>query len=76
MILLSDHGHILDCNAKGKQYEGGERWRFDETNVSEGELKVSGVRVVIPETQKLIAPWTEKLTEVFRSTLITPPSQS
>jgi hypothetical protein len=28
VILLSDHGHILDCNAKGKQYEGGERWRF------------------------------------------------
>ena len=61
VILLSDHGHILDCNAKGKQYEGGERWRFDETNVSEGELKVSGVRVVIPETRKLIAPWTEKI---------------
>ncbi len=61
VILLSDHGHILDCNAKGKQYEGGERWRFDETNVNEGELKVSGVRVVIPETRKLIAPWTEKI---------------
>jgi len=61
VILLSDHGHILDCNAKGKQYEGGERWRFDETNVSEGELKVSGVRVVIPETRELIAPWTEKI---------------
>ena len=61
VILLSDHGHILDCNAKGKQYEGGERWRFDETNLSEGELKVSGVRVVIPETRKLIAPWTEKI---------------
>lgn len=61
VILLSDHGHILDCNAKGKQYEGGERWRFDETNVSEGELKISGERVVIPETRKLIAPWTEKI---------------
>ena len=61
VILLSDHGHILDCNAKGKQYEGGERWRFDETLVSEGELKISGVRVVIPETRKLIAPWTEKV---------------
>jgi hypothetical protein len=61
VILLSDHGHILDCNAKGKQYEGGERWRFDETNVSEGELKISGVRVVIPDTRKLIAPWTEKI---------------
>ena len=61
VILLSDHGHILDCNAKGKQYEGGERWRFDETNVSDGELKISGERVVIPETRKLIAPWTEKI---------------
>jgi len=61
VILLSDHGHILDCNAKGKQYEGGERWRFDETNVSEGELKITGERVVIPETHKLIAPWTEKI---------------
>lgn len=61
VILLSDHGHILDCNAKGKQYEGGERWRFDESNVSEGELKISGVRVVIPDTRKLIAPWTEKI---------------
>ncbi len=61
VILLSDHGHILDCNAKGKQYEGGERWRFDETNVSEGELKISGERVVIPGTRKLIAPWTEKI---------------
>lgn len=61
VILLSDHGHILDCNAKGKQYEGGERWRFDETHVSEGELKITGERVVIPETHKLIAPWTEKI---------------
>lgn len=61
VILLSDHGHILDCNAKGKQYEGGERWRIDETNVCEGELKIAGERVVLPETHKLIAPWTEKI---------------
>lgn len=61
VILLSDHGHVLDCNAKGKQYEGGERWRFDESNVGEGELRISGARVVIPENRKLIAPWTEKI---------------
>ena len=61
VILLSDHGHILDCNAKGKQYEGGERWRIDETNVSEGELRIAGEREVMPETHKLIAPWTDKI---------------
>jgi GNAT superfamily N-acetyltransferase len=83
VILLSDHGHILDCNAKGKQYEGGERWRYASNQSSvisgqsgeatdnrkqttdnspeDGELKISGERVVIPETRKLIAPWTEKI---------------
>ncbi len=81
VILLSDHGHILDCNAKGKQYEGGERWRYasgqssvvsdqsgtenrkltTDNSPEEGELKISGERVVIPETRKLIAPWTEKI---------------
>ena len=83
VILLSDHGHILDCNAKGKQYEGGERWRYASSQSSvvssqsgaatdnrqlitdnspeEGELKILGVRVVIPETRELIAPWTEKI---------------
>jgi hypothetical protein len=83
VILLSDHGHILDCNAKGKQYEGGERWRYASSQSSvvsrqsgaatdnrqlitdnspeEGELKITGERVVIPETHKLIAPWTEKI---------------
>jgi len=92
VILLSDHGHILDCNAKGKQYEGGERWRYasDQCSVfsvqqnsesksistenrklktenssenypEEGELLIAGERVVIPASNKLIAPWTEKV---------------
>ena len=83
VIMLSDHGHILDCNAKGKQFEGGERWRFDdsfqfpvfsvqpdtenrklktENSLPEyGELRISGERVVIPESKSLIAPWTERV---------------
>ncbi|MEO2032275.1 MAG: BREX-2 system phosphatase PglZ [Planctomycetaceae bacterium] len=61
VILLSDHGHILDCNASGKKHEGGERWRLDEGEPNDGELRINGPRVVIPESKKLIAPWTEKL---------------
>ncbi|PAY16343.1 hypothetical protein CKO51_27200 [Rhodopirellula sp. SM50] len=61
VIVLSDHGHILDCNAKGKKADGGERWRFDEDDPAEGELQIAGPRVVIPESKKLIAPWSEKL---------------
>ena len=61
VIMISDHGHVLDCNAKGQSYEGGERWRFDQGSLSEGEFRVKGPRVVIPETGSLIAPWTEKV---------------
>ena len=61
VIMLSDHGHILDCNAKGTKHEGGERWRFDEGEPDDGEMRISGSRVVIPESKTLIAPWTEKI---------------
>ena len=61
VIMISDHGHVLDCNAKGQSYEGGERWRFDQGSPSDGEFRVKGPRVVIPETGSLIAPWTEKV---------------
>ena len=61
VIMISDHGHILDCNAKGQAYEGGERWRMDEGNPADGELRIKGPRVVIPESKTLIAPWTERV---------------
>ena len=67
VILLSDHGHVLDCNATGKKADGGERWRVDTNDAGQQELQVSGSRVVIPgEDQSpgktsLIAPWSEKL---------------
>lgn len=61
VILLSDHGHVLDCGAKGRAHEGGERWRCDEGEPAEYELCVKGARVVIPESKTLIAPWTEKV---------------
>jgi hypothetical protein len=74
VILLSDHGHVLDCNATGKKADGGERWRVDTNDAGEQELQVSGSRVVIPgenqsagktslpgEALSLIAPWSEKL---------------
>ena len=42
VIMLSDHGHILDCNAKGKQFEGGERWRYasSQSSVVSGQKEV------------------------------------
>lgn len=61
VIMISDHGHILDCHAKGQVYEGGERWRMDDGNPLTGELRIKGRRVVIPESKTLIAPWTERV---------------
>ncbi|MFM9959991.1 MAG: BREX-2 system phosphatase PglZ [Planctomycetaceae bacterium] len=61
VVMISDHGHILDCNAKGQAYEGGERWRMDDGSPTDGELRISGPRVVIPESKTLIAPWTERV---------------
>jgi hypothetical protein len=61
VILLSDHGHVLDCGAVGRQCDGGERWRFDDRQLAEGEVCIAGPRVVLPGSNRLIAPWTEKL---------------
>ncbi len=61
VVMISDHGHILDCNAKGQAYDGGERWRIDEGSPADGELRITGPRVVIPESKTLIAPWTERV---------------
>ena len=61
VVFVSDHGHVLDHRAVGKAYEGGERWRFDDEKPSDQELRIAGSRVVIPDSHKLIAPWTEKL---------------
>ena len=61
VVMISDHGHILDCHAKGQAYEGGERWRMDEGSPADGEFRIKGQRVVIPESKSLIAPWTERV---------------
>jgi hypothetical protein len=73
VILLSDHGHILDYKTsldhklsdekvnKKSTISGGERWRIDNGCPRAGELRVSGSRVLLPNDSALIAPWTERL---------------
>ncbi len=61
VILLADHGHVLDHHTQGRPYEGGERWRIDDGNPAADEVQMTGSRVVIPENHRLIAPWTEKV---------------
>ena len=60
VILLSDHGHVLDCEAQARPGDGGERWRAAIGSPASDELQVHGHRV-LTESHKLIAPWSERV---------------
>ena len=50
VVLTADHGHVLDNGqsiARPQPTEGGERWRAAEKPPIEGEIKISGPRVVL-----------------------------
>jgi hypothetical protein len=61
VVLLSDHGHVLEHQTQERRHDGGERWRLDNGAPAAGELQIAGHRVVTPDTHQLIAPWTETL---------------
>ena len=45
VVLVSDHGHILDCRADFRPAEGGERWRTAAGEPAADEMLVRGPRV-------------------------------
>jgi hypothetical protein len=61
VVFVSDHGHILENSTEYQSFEGGARWRPDNGSPGKKELKVSGSRVMEPQTKTLIAPWSEHL---------------
>lgn len=61
VVLISDHGHVLDHQTVGRPCDGGERWRFDDGQPAADEIQFSGTRVLLPESHRLIAPWSERV---------------
>jgi hypothetical protein len=61
VVITSDHGHVLDSNSVCKPSAGGERWRKAVTAPGDGELRLSGPRVLIAESKAVIVPWLEKI---------------
>ena len=61
VVLTSDHGHVIDKNSRFFAHEGGERWRTASGEPNEFELRISGRRVVIPESKVVIVPWSENV---------------
>jgi hypothetical protein len=66
VVLLSDHGHLLDYQTELRSGEGGERWRPADGKPAEVELVVRGPWVLLGEGHRLIAPWSERIRYVKR----------
>ena len=61
VVLLSDHGHILDRQTECREATDGLRWRRPGGTVTKDELEVSSPRVVLPDGGRVIVPWSERL---------------
>lgn len=64
VILLSDHGHVLENGARELPVQSGDsgaRWRTPAGAVIAGEMEVAGSRVISGTSRSLILPWSEKL---------------
>jgi hypothetical protein len=61
VVIVSDHGHVLDRQTQMRPNEGGERWRPDNGRPESDELRVAGARVLADGASSLIAPWSEKV---------------
>jgi len=66
VVLLSDHGHILDGQTQQRKSEGTDRWRAADGKAADDEVEIAGARVVMPDNHRLIAPWSEKVRYSFK----------
>lgn len=61
VVMLSDHGHMLESGTTLNKSGEGERWRLESETLSEGEIWISGDRVLAGGSKEVIAPWSEKI---------------
>jgi hypothetical protein len=61
VVLTSDHGHVLDRRTTFRSALPGERYRVDDVDVADGEVRIKGARVVLPPGGAVIAPWSEMI---------------
>jgi len=59
VVLVSDHGHILDRQTESRDATDGLRWRRPGGNVAKDELEIVSPRVVLPEGGRVVVPWSE-----------------
>ena len=61
VVITSDHGHVLDRSTVYTPAEGGDRWRHAVGALRDGELRLTGPRVLEGESSGVIVPWSEAI---------------
>ncbi len=60
VVLVSDHGHVLERGTELRDVDGAERWRPVSGAPADDEVLLQGPRVVA-EGRRLLAPWSERV---------------
>lgn len=60
VVLVSDHGHVLERDTELRDGDGAERWRSAAGEPADDEVLLQGPRVVA-EGRRLLAPWSERV---------------
>ncbi len=60
IVLVSDHGHVLERETEAREGEGSERWRSASGAAAEDEVLLEGPRVGV-EGNRMLAPWSERV---------------
>ena len=61
VVLLSDHGHMLERQTEGREGPDGLRWRRSDGHPAKDECEMASPRVVMPEGGRVIVPWSERV---------------
>ncbi len=56
VVLLSDHGHVLDSGTVQRKQEGEARWRPDDGVLAPDEVRLQGDRVTLPAASSPLPP--------------------
>ncbi|MYN63593.1 MAG: BREX-2 system phosphatase PglZ [Acidobacteria bacterium] len=60
VVLVSDHGHVLERGTELRDADGAERWRPVSGAPADDEILLQGPRVVT-QGRRLLAPWSERV---------------
>jgi len=61
VVIVSDHGHVLEHHTESRAQGDSDRWREDDGKPAKDEVVMEGPRVLLGAGGRLIAPWSERI---------------